>query len=433
MHERDIAKLKATRSNDPVDWLNYKQIRNSVNNAIRQAKKSYYTKALHDNEGNSRMTWRVVNDLTSRKSNGPSVKEIKQNGVSICNPQELATAFNNHFATVGPKLANEIPLNNNGRTHLHYMSNPSPDSANFEFMPTNRSKVLSLLSKLIKFKAIGLDKISAKLLRICSDLIADSLCLILNTSITTGIFPEEWKCSKVVPVFKQGDRTDLDNYRPISIIPVVAKVFERIIYDQLYAFLMDNNILSSYQSSFRSLHSTVTSLLEATDDWVYNIDQGNVIAVVFLDLKKAFDTVDHTILISKLAVHGIGGASIEWLKSYLSERNQKCFLNGSLSNSCVLSCGIPQGTILGPLLFLLYINDLPNCLSHSQPRMYADDTHLALAGNSANSIELNLNKDLASVSGWLIANKLTLNKSKTEFMLIGSRQRLRSFVHSWPL
>ena len=193
---------------------------------------------------------------------------------------------------------------------------------------------------------------------------------------------------------------------------------------------MDNNLLSSYQSGFRSLHSTVTSLLEATDDWVHNIDQGNVNAVVFLDLKKAFDTVDHSILISKLAVYGIGGASIEWLKSYLTERNQKYFLNGSLSNNCVLSCGIPQGTILGPLLFLLYINDLPNCLSHSQPRMYADDTHLTLAGNSADSIELNLNKDLASVSEWLIANKLTLNKSKTEFMLIGSRQRLRSFVHS---
>ena len=235
--------------------------------------------------------------------------------------------------------------------------------------------------------------------------------MIFNTSITTGIFPEEWKGPKVVPVFKQGDRTDLDNYRPISIIPVVAKVFERIIYDQLYAFLMDNNILSSYQSGFRSLHSTVISLLEATDDWAYHIDQGNVNAVVFLDLKKAFDAVDHSILVSKLAVYGIGGASIEWLKSYLSERNQKCFLNGSLSNNCVLSRGISQGTILGPLLFLLYINDLPNCLSHSQPLMYADDTHLTLAGNSADSIELNLNKHLSSVSEWL-----TLNKSKTGFM-----------------
>ena len=157
-----------------------------------------------------------------------------------------------------------------------------------------------------------MDKISAELLRICADRIVDSLCLIFNTSITTGIFPEKWKCSKVVPVFKQGDRTNLDNYRPISIIPVVAKVFERIIYDQLYAFLMDNNLLSSYQSGLRSLHSTVTSLLEATDDWAYNIDEGNVNAAVFLDLKKALDTV-----ISKLAVYGIGGASIE-LTTYLN-------------------------------------------------------------------------------------------------------------------
>ena len=130
-------------------------------------------------------------------------------------------------------------------------------------------------------------------------------------------------------------------------------------------------------------------------------------AVVFLDLKKAFDTVDHNILISKPAVYGIGGASIEWFKSYLSELNQKCFLNGSLSNNCVLSCGIPQETILGPFFFLLF-NDLPNCLSHSQPRMYAYDTHLTLVGNSADSIKLNLNKDLASVSEWLITNKLTL-------------------------
>ena len=182
---KETAKLNAIRSSDPVAWLNYKQCRNSVNNAIRQAKKLYYSKAFHDNEGNSWMTWRVINDLTSRETNGPSIKEIKQNGTSICNSQDLATAFNQHFATVGPKLANEISLNNNGRTHLYnYLNNSYPDITNFELMPTSRSKVLSLLSKLSKSKATGLDKISAKLLRICAVLIADSLSLIFNTSIS---------------------------------------------------------------------------------------------------------------------------------------------------------------------------------------------------------------------------------------------------------
>ena len=170
-----------------------------------------------------------------------------------------------------------------------------------------------------------------------------------------------------------------------------------------------------------------TALLEVTDNWAFNIDSGNVNAVVFLDLKKAFDTVDHDILLSKLNLYDIRGAENNWFKSYLNGRNQKCFVNGCLSENRSLTCGIPQGTILGPLLFLLYINDLPNCLSYSQPRMYADDTHLTYADNHISKIELNLNQDLVNVSEWLIVNKLTLNKSKTEFMLIGSRQRLNTF------
>ena len=222
----------------------------------------------------------------------------------------------------------------------------------------------------------------------------------------------------------------LNNYRPISIIPVVAKVFERIIYDQIYDYLTKNGLLSDQQSGFRSLHSTVTALLEVTNDWAYNIDKGSVNAVVFLDLKKAFDTVDHHILLSKLYEYGVRGTSYHWFRSYLDNRKQKCFVNGSLSNSQSLTCGIPQGTILGPLLFLIYINDLPNCLSISKPRMYADDTHLTFASNCVDTINEVLNRDLAKVNEWLIANKLTLNASKTEFMLIGSRQRLCTFDKS---
>ena len=164
------------------------------------------------------------------------------------------------------------------------------------------------------------------------------------------------------PLFKQGERLDLNNYRPISVIPVVAKVFERIIYDQLYDYLTENNLISSHQSGFRSLHSTVTALLEATDNWAYNIEQGKVNAVVFLDLKKAFDTVDHDIPLSKLKEYGVSGTAYNWFQSYLDFRNQRCFVNGSLSDYPPLTCGIPQGTILRPFLFItcLIVSNIHN-------------------------------------------------------------------------
>ena len=211
----------------------------------------------------------------------------------------------------------------------------------------------------------------------------------------------------------------MNNYRPISVTLIVAKVFERIIYNQLYDQLYD--LISSHQSGFRPLHSAVTALLHATDNWAFNIDRGNVNAVVVLDGKKAYVTVDYSILLSKLEAYGVSGCAYKWFESYLFSRTQICFVNGSLSGSKSLSFGIPQGTILGPPLFILYINDLPNSLEFSVPQMYADDTHLTFAGRDPDLIERNLNHDLSNISDWLVANKLTLKKIQTEFMVNGSR------------
>ena len=209
----------------------------------------------------------------------------------------------------------------------------------------------------------------------------------------SGIFPDDWKCARVSPLFKQGKTSDLNNYPPISVISVIAKVFERIVYDQLYNFLSNEDIISTHQSGFRSLRSTVTALVEATDNWAFNIDRGNVNAVVFLDLKKAFDTVNHDILISKMNLYGIQGIALHWFRSYLTNHTQRYLVNGSLSRIWSLKCGVPQGTVLGPLLFLIYINDLPNCLTSCQPRMYADETHITYTDVDVNSIQLNLKHD----------------------------------------
>ena len=212
-------------------------------------------------------------------------------------------------------------------------------------------------------------------------IIAPTLTAIFSNSILTGIYPNEWKSAKVTPIFKKGLKSDPNNYRPISVIPIVSKVFEQIVYNQLYHYL-----LSSCQSGFRSLHSTLTALLEATNDWSVNIENGLLNGVVFIDLTKAFDTIDHEIILRKMSFLGVDQAAIRWFLSYLSGRTQRCDVNGKLSTARDLRCGVPQGSILGPLLFLSYINDLPNCLLAAAPRMFADDTNITRSTKTLSNV-----------------------------------------------
>ncbi len=249
---------------------------------------------------------------------------------------------------------------------------------------------------------------------------------IFTASICTGIFPQEWKASRVSPVYKSGIRNNPSNYRPISVIPVVAKTFEKIVYGQLYEYLNSYHLLNPCQSGFRSLHSTLTALLEATNSWSVNIDNGLVNGVVFIDLKKAFDTIDHKIMLRKLGNYGVDPRSLRWFESYLSDRTQKCRVNDHLSSSKPGTCGVAQGSNLGPLLFLMYINDLPNCLNYTMPKIFADDTSVSYAADSVDELQNVLNSELKSLHNWLIANKLSLNIAKTEFMTIGSRQKIRA-------
>ena len=194
------------------------------------------------------------------------------------------------------------------------------------------------------------------------------------------------KITRVTPIFKKGKKNNLNNYRPISVIPTVAKILEKIVHEQLFSYFNHNNLLTSCQSRFRSFHSTLTVLTEATNSWSVNIDNGLLNRVVFLDLKKAFHTIDHSIILRKLQFYGIEQESLKWFQSYLDDRKQVCCVNGHMSNSRSVLCEFSQGSN-GLLLFLIYINDLTNCLSTASPRMFADDTNVSLASSTLFELE----------------------------------------------
>ena len=291
------------------------------------------------------------------------------------------------------------------------------------------SRVVKLLNGLSNCKATGLDKISGQILKVAANSIAPSLTHIFNHGLISNCFPDEWKMARLVPIHKKGPRDLIENYRPISVLPVISKIMERILYEQIYQYLSDNSLLTEYQYGFRKMHSTVSALLDSTNSWYVNMDRKMFNLVVLLDLKKAFDTIDHSILLSKLELYGITGNALSMIRSYLiSGRNKKCQLGDKMSTARRIECGIPEGSILGPLFFLIYINDLPQCLNHATARLFADDTNLTVAGISIQEIESNMNRDLPYVNEWLLANKLSLNVVKTEFILIGSAQKLNSVV-----
>ena len=220
------------------------------------------------------------------------------------------------------------------------------------------------------------------------------LTTIFNLSLNYGIFPNDWKNARVSPIYKSGEKDECGNYRPISILSVVSKLFEKLVYKQVYSYLENNELLTPFQSGFRKGNSTSTSLLNTTNTWLVNMDQGLINGVIFLDLKKAFDTVDHEILIKKLELYGIKGNSLRWFISYLSDRTQVCKVGTTTSSKKYIKTGVPQGSNLGPLLFILYVNDLPNCLSNSIPALFADDTNVTTSGPSVEDIQRKLNNEL---------------------------------------
>ena len=303
----------------------------------------------------------------------------------------IAEHLNQHFTNIGRYLAKTF------RNTSSALSKDVTGAYDFKLNPISEMFAHKELSKMTANKAIGLDKISARLLRDAARVIAPPLTYIINHSSKIGKFPSHWKCVKVTVLFQQGDGTNMDNYRPISVLPTVSKVIERATDTQLYAFLESHQLPVENQFGFRRGRSTPLALTQFTDEMRANMDNGLVNGVTFLDLKKAFDTVDHTILIHKLKALGVSEVCLAWFQSYLTSRFQRTVIGQATFCNRRISIGVPQGSILGPLLFSIYINDLPTCLKHTSVTLFADDTALY----RSTELQQILNKDLASVAEWL--------------------------------
>ena len=273
-------------------------------------------------------------------------------------------------------------------------------------------------------KATGLDQMPARLMRDVAAEICNPLTNIINVSLETGYVPREWKVARVVPLFKSGKTTDLDNYRPISISPVASKILEKVVHMQLYKYLTVCHHLSPYQCGFRKNHSTETAAIAFTDSVRRNMDQGLLTGAVFIDLHKAFDTIDQSVLLNKLIKYGVNDLELEWFNNYLTCRSQVVCLEDVASEQCQVLYGVPQGSILGPLLFVLFVNDLPSVFSKCQVLMYADDTVSYYTSQTVVEIEQILTDELACLHQWLQNNNLFLNVKKTECLLFGTAPRL---------
>ena len=409
-----------------VEKINrYKTYANKLNYIISISKKRYFDHQFQICKNNLKDTWKLIGSLIKRKRRGEIHPDrLLRNGKMFTTPYDVANQFNTHFINVGPSLANSIPDYTNSDPTVYIHNSPL---SSFVMSTVTESQVSKLFSQLNIHKA-SLD-IPNRLIKIASKQLSVPFTFIFNTSITTGIIPDIFKISRVTPIYKNGNTTDPNNYRPISILSPFSKILEKIVHDQMLLFLEKHKILFPHQFGFRKGYSTEQAILEITDSIKTAIDQNQVTCGVFLDFSKAFDTVNHQILLSKLDKYGFRGIPHLWFTDYLTNRKQFVKVGDVESNKLEMLCGVPQGSTLGPLLFLLYINDISNCSTKLTFRIFADDTSVFYSCKNINELEIVMNEEVQALLKYCAINKLSVNFKKTSFIIFRSPKRKHIKIH----
>ena len=395
------------------------EVTREVNRVRKRLKRQYFKDKLEEAVGNLRSTWEVLGEaIRGRKGRGrsPACSFFEVNGVGVTEGSQIAQGFCDFYCEVGPKLAAKIPRGNNN-DFLQFMGD-RVDTSLF-FRPTTPIEIEILCGGLVPNKSAGWDDVSPRVIRGVAKEIGRPLSGFINYCMREGVYPGHFKVAKVVPVYKGEDPTQFGNYRPVSVLPVLSQIFERVLQTRLIEFLENKKTLVPGQYGFRAGHSTAMAVLDMVERIRTAWNEGHSALGVFIDLKKAFDTVDHSLLLAKLEHYGVRGKALELITSYLEGRMQYVVYGGCESARGEISCGVPQGSVLGPLFFLLYVNDMGRACKELQLVLFADDTNIFARDKDPKALFTKVNQGLQGLSAWFQCNKLTLNLKKTEYVFFG--------------
>ena len=410
-----IKRKKPTQEN----IAKYKYFKNLNLSNQRKAEINFYKEQFELYKSDAKKSWKILKRILG-KDKQISEKQIDFiiNNQLVSDSAIIANTFNTYFINVGRTLAHQIKSNINPLSYIDI-------NVNSIFIPPITEHEIILVIKSLNNSSPGYDELPSSVMKQCLDLYITPLTYLINLSICEGSFPDGLKLAKVLPIYKSEDEQLVQNYRPISVLPFFSKIFEKLMSNYLIDFIDNHNILYNKQFGFRKFHSTSHAIITLVEKISKALDTGKIVVGVFLDLKKAFDTVDHSILLKKLYALGVRGNIYEWFNSYLRNRTQFVSYNTINSETMSITHGVPQGSIMGPLLFILYINDFSRASDILFSIMYADDTNVFIEGSTYDGIIDVLNVELTKLDTWLKANKLTINVKKTHYMVF-HRSRIKS-------
>ena len=410
----------AKRTGLADDWDSARIARNLVSTMVRDAKRDFLLNEIErDHEPNK--FWKRLQAMFPDKSCSGKVNLINQETSETIEDQEIPDYANRFFTNIGSNLIRDTGFKSENWT---YKGDEFPRM--FKIREVAIEEVLLEIKNLKVSKPSGIDHISTRILKDALWILAHQFTWLLNLTIRLKSIPTDWKSAKISLVPKDGNLTDINNFRPIAILPVVSKVMEHLIQAQTMTYLEDNNILDQNQGGFRKNNSTTATTSSMLDDIYENINNQQLTFSVFIDFRKAFDSINHEILIKKLSKVGFHQDTVEWYRHYLTGRKQCSVVNGVRSSLLDITCGVPQGSVLGPMLFLIFINDLGSVINRSGYKLYADDTVLysRCTGEDNETLCLNIQQDLNCVFNWCNDNAIMMNVKKTKVMMFGTRQRL---------